>query len=208
MINEGILIKNNRLLTLMFGWIAGFTVWHLPMNGFAQELRDVKPPVEYPRDLFWMGMLLISLLGVMLVIALFLLRKRGRPAPQVPIVVPPWDKAMESLKRLLNDNLLDQMRFNEFYSRLSDILRHYIEDRFCIKAPEMTTEEFLRFLKTSKALDPSRKEVLKEFLQSCDMVKFAKYAPQLSDAQKSYQLVVDFVVQTKKQEANESLEQS
>ena len=44
-----------------------------------------------------------------------------------------------------------------------------------VKAPEMTTDEFLVHVKTLSVLNDAQKEFLKEFLIASDMVKFARY---------------------------------
>ena len=60
---------------------------------------------------------------------------------------------------------------------VSDTVRYYLEERFEIRAPERTTEEFLRELRSTDRLLKDQKESLGEFLASCDLVKFAKYEP-------------------------------
>ena len=60
---------------------------------------------------------------------------------------------------------------------VSDTIRGYLEERFTFHAPERTTEEFLYELKETDRLTRDQKESLGEFLQRCDLVKFAKYEP-------------------------------
>ena len=88
-------------------------------------------------------------------------------------------------------------KVQEFYFELSNIARHYIEDRFKLKAPEMTTEEFLTTLKKSEALNSEQKSLVKDFLSHCDMVKFAKYLPQKKEIDSSYESAKNLVDQTK-----------
>ena len=61
--------------------------------------------------------------------------------------------------------------------KISGIIRHYLENRFALKAPEMTTEEFLFYVRDYGSLISEHKALLKEFLVACDMVKFAKHTP-------------------------------
>ncbi|MHC5184367.1 MAG: hypothetical protein ACYSPI_08845, partial [Planctomycetota bacterium] len=75
------------------------------------------------------------------------------------------------------ENLVEQGRIKEFYEKLSTCLRHYIENRFQLRAPEQTTEEFLEQLKTSDALRLEHKQQLQKFLEHSDLVKFARYEP-------------------------------
>ena len=93
-----------------------------------------------------------------------------------------------------------QGRIKEFYERISGILRHYIEDRFDLHAPERTTEEFLGELRFAEVLAPSDKQVLEEFLTHCDLVKFAKHEPTTEQIQQTFDLVKDFIEKTKSEE--------
>ena len=60
---------------------------------------------------------------------------------------------------------------------MSDTARQYLEERFEFRAPERTTEEFLHELRRTNLLSADQKNSLSEFLQQCDLVKFAKYEP-------------------------------
>ncbi|NIP95469.1 MAG: hypothetical protein GWO24_19305 [Akkermansiaceae bacterium] len=84
-----------------------------------------------------------------------------------------------------------------FYQRISDILRHYIENRFGLHAPERTTEEFLGELGSGQALDPAHKPLLGKFLSHCDLVKFAEYQPSRDDIQSTFDSCKDFILETK-----------
>ncbi len=65
----------------------------------------------------------------------------------------------------------------QFCTLVSDTIRTYLEERFDFHAPERTTEEFLHELQATNLLTAEQKEKLGEFLQQCDLVKFAKYEP-------------------------------
>ena len=54
------------------------------------------------------------------------------------------------------------------------MLRHYIEDRFGLRAPEQTTEEFLAELRQKHVFGERQKDLLRAFLEHCDLVKFAE----------------------------------
>ena len=136
-------------------------------------LRDIKPPVEISNP--WMY--LLCAIGAMLLAALAFLawwyfRKRRLEPPPIP-VVPPHIRARQKLEQALV--LLHQPR--EFCIAVSDTIRWYLEERFDFRAPERTTEEFLSELKKTDLLTRDQKERLGEFLQRCDLVKFARYEP-------------------------------
>ena len=104
------------------------------------------------------------------------------------------------LRALVAEDLVEAGQLKAFYERLSSILRHYIEDRFDIKAPERTTEEFLAELKWTNTLAAPDKEVLERFLTHCDLVKFAKHAPTTEQIQETFDLVKDFIERTKSED--------
>ncbi len=85
--------------------------------------------------------------------------------------------AYEQLEKLKAKDLIRQAKVKEYYSEVSDIVRHYLENRFLLKAPEMTTEEFLFYVRDYSPLISEHKTLLKEFLLACDLVKFARHVP-------------------------------
>jgi hypothetical protein len=129
---------------------------------------------------------------------LFWIRWRGRQARElIRIFRPAHEIAYDRLRSLVSQDLVGAGKVKEFYERISDILRHYIEHRFNLKAPERTTEEFLMELTSVQVLNPPDQERLGEFLQHCDLVKFAKYTPTTEQIQKTFDLVKDFIETTK-----------
>ena len=64
-----------------------------------------------------------------------------------------------------------------FVVRLSSIVRTYVEARFSIRAPERTTEEFIRDAVKSPDLTPAHRRRLADFLETSDLVKFACHRP-------------------------------
>jgi hypothetical protein len=95
---------------------------------------------------------------------------RATPGPPP---VPAHLRAKQKLAEALA--LISQPK--PFCILVSDTARAYLEERFSFRAPERTTEEFLRELGGTKLLLPEQKDSLGNFLASCDLVKFAKYEP-------------------------------
>ena len=185
-------------------YIIGLCLVLLPgFSVFGEDIRDVKPPVDFPSNYFLLFLILFLLLGAGLVFlaVLFIRRNRARKGKTSP-PLPPWTVAYERLEKLKAAHLSEAGRIKEYYTILSDITRRYIEDRFNIRAPEMTTEEFLISLKTSGVLSLPQKEALKDFLQSCDMVKFAKHAPGYKEMDESFSSTRRLVDETKGEEHN------
>lgn len=144
-------------------------------------LRDVKPPLDVPIDwvaaAWWAAGIALALIALAAMIA-YWIRKRRRPeAKPVAPSVPPHQEArrrLEAALRLISDP-------KPFCVAVSDALRWYLEQRFELRAPERTTEEFLEELRVSDLLNGEQKEVLAEFLQRCDLVKFARLEPNESE---------------------------
>lgn len=171
----------------------------------TNELKDVKPPVGLP-ETPW-GLILIVGLGVAaLIFGLWYWTKKKKGLKSRLEPKTPWEVAYQQLDELRRRDLFGHGRAKDHFSELSLIARSYIEDRFNIRAPEMTTEEFLERVKTSSSVNPRHKEILGDFLVLCDMVKFAKYGPNAYEASQSFDLVKKFVDETKEGQMEESVQ--
>lgn len=162
----------------------------------AEDIRDIHPPLNYPST--WILLLIISGIIFSIIVAIYCwrkYRKLGETDKSVP-VKPAWEIARTALAVLKKKNYLEKQQIKPFYFELSYIFRQYIEARFGLNAPDMTTEEFLESLRFSNKLSDEQKDRLREFLTSCDMVKFAKYGASIEDMGKSIELVERFVEET------------
>jgi hypothetical protein len=121
-------------------------------------------------------------------------------AELVRIFKPAHEIAYARLRALVKDDPVAAGQIMEFYERISDILRHYIENRFDLRAPERTTEEFLAELAVTDVLYDPDKTKLEEFLTHCDLVKFAKHSPTKEQIQQTFDLVREFIEKTKSDE--------
>ena len=165
-------------------------------NTLPSELHDIRPALEIVslwEYAGWAGLILgLVILGYFL--ARYLLKKRGerilektsRPATPAHILAR---KRLEASLEHLHDPRL-------FCGMVSDAIRVYLEDRFQLRAPECTTEEFFDELQSSSSLEVTQKQTLHAFLQQCDLAKFAK-ADMLGQELKSlYEIGIQFVRET------------
>ncbi len=139
--------------------------------------------------------LFYSIIGSIFLLALLLLfiltRKKATVAkPQEP-PIPPDQQALSDLRLVWKQQ--DQFEDKIFASSLSDILRKYIEAEFSIRAPELTTEEFLDEAKGHNDLKGEFADQLKEFLNLVDLVKFAKMPLELENREELFQAAIKFV---------------
>jgi len=139
----------------------------------TNALRDIKPPVEIPGGWAWLGWVLPAVLAVAVGILLYRLWRGNRLNRPGPPPIPAHVRARHRLAEALA--LIGQPR--EFCIVVSDAARQYLEERFSFHAPERTTEEFLHELQATDRLTPEQKRSLGRFLESCDLVKFARYQP-------------------------------
>lgn len=158
-------------------------------NPSAADIRDVKGPFGFFEINWWfVGALIIFISGLVI----FIIKKARHVAPERL----PHETALEELESA-RSNLLKGGDVKEFYVGVSDCIRRYIERAFKLKAPEMTTEEFLNSLKNARELTVEQKGLLKEFLNACDLVKFAKHAPSKAETESLYDTAKKFVEETK-----------
>ncbi|HGY56213.1 MAG TPA: hypothetical protein ENK44_10950 [Caldithrix abyssi] len=166
-----------------------------------RELKDIKPPLSIPFNYwFWASMAAaVVLLGVIGWLAYRLWKKKQeqgylfKPPPPPP---PAHETALAALQELFASDLLEKKNYKQYYSRLSDIMRQYVEGRFAVAAMEEITGEIIRDL--DKVLDDKEQLAeLEELLTLADLVKFAKYIPQPEETEKAGRQAVRFVEETK-----------
>ena len=133
------------------------------------------------------GVLLLAGIGT------FLVLQRRKKKAAVPVQIPPNEIARRQLEELLQEELVEKGRIKIFYRRISDILRHYIENQFGLHAPEQTTEEFLQDLRTGGRLETAYQKLLSDFLIHCDLVKFAEYDPSSDEIERTFNSCTNFI---------------
>ena len=172
----------------------------------TKGLTDIKPiyEVDYPvteqiadfsKD-NWYWFLIIAL--IIIIIILFI-KYKNRPVEEKPkpkIIIPAHIKALAVLNELKKNNAWESDNKKQYYSKLTDAVRLYLEDRYKIQALEKTTREIINELKyTNISVDD--KYFLKEILRQADFVKFAKFTPSNDDGLNALNKSFEFVDKTK-----------
>ncbi len=168
------------------------------LDGDDRDIKDLKGILRVQGSLSRGIFTLISLLGLVAVL-LILWKRKFASEGEAAVLLTAHEIALEELRRLKAMDLPGKGQVKEYYTRLSDIVRRYLENRFSYRAPEMTTEEFLEFVSGSSRLEQRHKELLGDFLSKCDMVKFAKYGPTPIESVDSFKAAESLVEQTKEE---------
>ncbi len=171
------------------------------LTGKDTDVRDIKGLLVFGAGGVLITGIIILVIAVAALVALVWWRVRRRKilAEEVKFRSA-YEIAHEELEELKEMDLPGHGKVKEYYICLSDITRHYLENRFSYRAPEMTTEEFLNFVKTSRDLKDEHRKLLKRFLTHCDMVKFAKYGPTPIEILDSFRAAEGLVDQTKREQ--------
>jgi len=148
----------------------------------TRAIRDIRGPIQAPITFAELAPYLAGMAFLALVIGLiwyYLWRKRMNK-PLFPVIIrapgPPWQTALQSLEILEDKKLWQIGKIKEYYSELTDIIRHYLHEQHGIEAMEMITAEILEAYDTS-GLKGDARSVLTNILMQADFVKFAKAIP-------------------------------
>ncbi len=167
---------------------------------FADTIRDIKPPVYFRANYAFLAIIIAALFLLLMAFFFWLYIKKHRSnktnsndAPKLPA----HEIAYTQLKELKSKSLPELGLVKEYYFRLSAIIRHYLENRFSFRAPEMTTEEFLEAMRDFVLFSGKQKNTIKEFLSHCDMVKFALYSPSKKEINDVFSIATRLIDETK-----------
>ena len=146
-------------------------------NPVLGELRPASGLLALP---FSYVVVLWSVAGglVVLLVAIYLVKRhRNKEKIYLAKILTPSEMAAAELNELVSSGLANR-DIKEFYVGLTGIVRRFIERTTGVRAPEQTTEEFLREVSRRDNFDPNEGRRLKSFLESADLVKFAAYMPE------------------------------
>jgi hypothetical protein len=166
----------------------------LPEGAVTDELRPLRPALpERGGSHRWVAAFVaLVVVAGMLVLSYFLRQYTLRRAR-----ITAYDKAMDRLTALERRGFPASGEADAWYVELSDIVRRYLEDRYGVRAPELTTEEFLQEARRSAELDRVHRELLSSFLEQCDQVKFAAYHPEQSESRQALATSRRFLEETR-----------
>nr|WP_314554510.1 hypothetical protein [uncultured Capnocytophaga sp.] len=179
----------------------------IAVDTLKQPLYDIKPIAEVAspssfRLWLWIVLGLVVLLFSATALYFFIFRKKKLSAEEERKKLPPFERAIQDLKDLQNSKYLIESQHKAYYTRLTDIVKEYLEDEVHILAKESTTDELLAKVTTLQQtgkLHLSEETInnLKRVLQNADLVKFAKSKPSDNNAEYDRETIERVVIKTK-----------
>ncbi|MBL4708562.1 MAG: hypothetical protein JKY48_09015 [Flavobacteriales bacterium] len=172
-----------------------------------QDIKDIKTVLEVPFSLWdWIlarKWIIAGIFGaIVLLIILILIYKKysNRPTREEDTFVPKEAADLLANRKLqeLEDNKVWQKgNVKEYHSKLSFIVREYIENRFELRALEQTTDEIILLLGGVPEIDKVLKAKLNQLLLLADMAKFAKQQPIAVENEEVLKTAYSFIKKTK-----------
>jgi hypothetical protein len=186
----------NRLVSNAAGLIAALSPTLSAIASDSASSDDIRD-IRGPKGIFPLW-LVIAVVAAALLLALgaYLLWRRKQRLPPARALLP-FEIALQGLEQIRT--LMDPAKVREFSIAISDIVRKYIEDAFHLTATHRTTEEFLRDLLDSPNTSlAAHRGLLAEFLNQCDMAKFAGVSLSRQIIESLHQSARSFVVESSK----------
>ena len=149
----------------------------------------------------WSSAFWLSVLMLLLIAAgywLYLRLRDNKPViAHIKIVrrLLPHQKAMKEIEQIKADKMVSSENQKEYYTKLTDTLRKYIEERYGFSAMEMTSTEIIERLTSSG--DQQSLDELRQLFTTADLVKFAKYSTMINENDANLVSAIDFINQTK-----------
>jgi len=170
--------------------------------GEIDDIRDIKKPVGISeRSLV---MYILCFIPLCFALYLFVVEYKNRKTEvsffSEEVRKLPEELAYERLEKLRALDLISQNRIKEFYFILSEIVRRYLSDRYGLPIIESTTSEAYKLL---RPVEKKYCSYIKEFLEDCDLVKFAKYIPEEAVIERSFNTAKEIIDLTKPQRNHE-----
>jgi hypothetical protein len=156
----------------------------------GEDIRDIRQPRHVPTVPPWGAVAAGVVLFSAAAFAVWRWLRRGKFLQMLPHEI-----ALQRLEEARR--LMDPEHAREYCFAVSNIIRRYVEDRFHVQAPKLTTEEFLRDLvEVRDTMLESHRALLGEFLEHCDLAKFAGWRYSTPDLEAMHASGRSFVQQT------------
>jgi hypothetical protein len=159
-------------------------------NAKDEDIRDIRPPIHIPYGWLWAAYTGGGLVALALLIGAWRLYRRHAAAEKSL-----YQLTLEKLEAA--HELMEPLKGYQFSIAVSEIIRVYIENRFSVRAAHRTTEEFLHDLMNESHEElMAHQPVLADFLEHCDLAKFARWHLSVAQMESMYQSARAFVIET------------
>jgi len=154
----------------------------------AEEFHDIAPPVDYSLIPPWLVFVAVFVALSILGLIVWLIARRRKPASPPK---PPREIALEELERISGE--MEHVSPYQFSIRVSDILRKYVTQQYGVPATRQTSIEFLGAVAQASPFSEEEASLLEDFLNRCDLIKFARYEATMSDSKLLLDEAIRFV---------------
>jgi hypothetical protein len=179
-----------------------FFMGTFPIDTLTMDIRDIHAPMPAPvRTGEWLGWVILGLLFAQLFVAILYILRRLAKKPATSLIRRPAEPshvtAIRAFEKLRGEKLWQNRRYKLYYTRLTDIVREYIEGRYGVGAMEMTSDEIVAALDELNIPERSHEQI-RRLLTTADYVKFAKYVPDTAENDLSWNDAYYFIEETKR----------
>ena len=152
------------------------------------DIHEIAPPVDYSLVPPWVIYTAVSVgLVILGLIGWWIWKRAQRPKP----VRSPRDRTLDALHRISDQ--METLSPYQFSIAVSDILRGYVTEQYQLPVTRQTSVEFLAMLAKSSPFSPEEASLLQDFLERCDLIKFARYDATPDDSRRLLEEATQFV---------------
>jgi hypothetical protein len=184
----------------------------MPVDTAQKTIYDIKQPLQTPlvveefAGYVGLGVLALAVLASAIYLIVTRTRKaKGKVQEEEAPKEAPHIVAIRNLEILSHQKMWQNGKHKAYWSRLSEILREYLDGRYGVGAMEMTTDEIVDALREVEIGHKQKMDLL-SVLRDADLVKFAKATPEANDNELAYDRAYHFVEETKPVEVVEEEE--
>ena len=146
--------------------------------------------------IFWLSLIMLAMISI--TYYLYLRLRDNKPiVAKIRIIkrLLPHQKAMKEIEAIKADKMVMSENQKEYYTKLTDTLRKYIEERYGFRAMEMTSSEIIDRL--TETQDSQALDELRLLFNTADLVKFAKYSILINENDMNLVNAIEFINKTK-----------
>ena len=146
--------------------------------------------------IFWLSLIMLAMISI--TYYLYLRLRDNKPiVAKIRIIkrLLPHQKAMKEIEAIKADKMVMSENQKEYYTKLTDTLRKYIEERYGFRAMEMTSSEIIDRL--TETQDSQALDELRLLFNTADLVKFAKYSTLINENDMNLVNAIEFINKTK-----------